>query len=103
MVRGSNPYASSTFLDDRPMHVSDDIWMKLSVQLFRTTRASRDQYTTQEMVSNDLIGQISEMINSRTGPADLAEVTAETIAIVRSLEVFSSVFCNFPEKLLKLD
>lgn len=90
------------FLDERAKRVNDDVWMELSFELVKSSRAAMNREITFEKVLNDLYAQISELADIRTGSGHSADVMAKLIAAVRNVEPFSLVCRNPPRQLQAL-
>lgn len=91
------------YLDDRDKMINDDVWMKLTFENIKLSRASRNLEVTHEKVLNDLTTQISELAGIRTGSGHSADVMAKTIAAVRGVDAFTFVFQNPPRQLHALN
>lgn len=77
--------------------------MDLFFDLPKLQRSSKNKDNRIKAVLNDLIPQISDVLDTWTGSGDSADVTAKTIANVREVEVFASVYRNPPKTLRELE
>eukprot|EP00171_Calliarthron_tuberculosum_P022068 IDg22068t1 len=91
------------FLSNRAKRVNDEIWNELSFQFIKQKREFEKLPKTNEICLNDLLAQIGDLADMRTGPGDEAVITAKTIAAVRDIDTFSIVCQNPPEKLQDLN
>lgn len=88
------------FLGHRARRVNDEIWESLSYEFVKKTRHSRKETTTHEHILADLLEQIADLSDIRTGPGSDTIIMAKTISAVRDVDVYSTV-CQNPPSILQ--
>lgn len=90
------------FLDDSAKRVNDDVWLELSLDLFKLKIASKNEKVNHKKVLNKIRRQISELANIRTGSEHSSNVMAKTIAAVSDVGAFKFLYRNPPRQLQAL-
>lgn len=93
----------SHFLDDRAKRVNEGIWVEIKFDLVKSVRSFKDHNNCNESILNDLITQISDLSDIRTGSGYLIEVMANTIAVKRRLNALAPVYFNPPKDICELE
>jgi len=91
------------FLDDRAKRVNDEVWLELTFKFVKSKRIMLNKEVSHESVLNDLLNQVSELADMRTGSGSEADVMAKTISAVREVDAFSHVCRNPPKGLQALN
>jgi len=90
------------FLEDRAKRVNDEAGFELTFNFVKSKRIMLNTEVSHESDLNDLLNQISELADMRTGYGSDEDVMAETISEVREVDAFSHVCRNPPKGLQAL-
>lgn len=71
------------FLGHRAKRVNDDVWDELSYQLVASKRKQEGKSATHEDILGDLLDQVADLADIRTGPGCDSIIMAKSIAAVR--------------------
>lgn len=77
--------------------MNDEVSMELRFDFVKSKRSMKNLDVSHEAVLNDLMNQISELVDMRTGSGSDSEVMAKTISAVRDEEEFAHI-CRKPPK-----
>lgn len=81
----------SHFLDPRAERVNDEVWEELSFEFVKKKGLFLKKSTIHEAVLEDVINQISELADMRTGPASDSIIYAKTLSSVRGTDAFKEI------------
>ena len=91
------------FLGHRARRVNDEIWDNLSYDFMMKKYGTENKTIRHEAVLKDLLCQIADLADIRTGPGSDTIIMAKTIAAVRNIDVYSVVCQNPPAKVQELN
>lgn len=91
------------FLGHRARRVSDEIWVSLSYEFVKKKRGAEKATITHEHILADLLEQIADLADSRTGPGSDTIIMAKAIAAVRDIGVYSTVCQDPPTNVIDLN
>lgn len=91
------------FLNVRTRRVNDSEWHELTFEYVKSKRSFEEKSVTHADVLTDLLGQISELSDMRTGPGSDTAIMSKTIEAVRGESVFDGIVSNPPTDLQDLN
>ena len=92
----------SQFLDKRARRVNDAVWSELTFEFLRKKREVDNQSTRYQDILADLLTQISELGEMRTGSRTDDDIMSKTLDAVRNVRAFEGICANPPEELQAL-
>ena len=90
------------FLSQRAKRVNDDIWSEISYHSVKKRREKENKSVLHEYVLSDLIDQVKDLSDIRTGPGNDSILMAKIIPSVRNVSIYSIVCQNPPVKVQEL-
>lgn len=87
------------FSDDHVKRVNDVVWLVLTFDLIYLKRASRNEGVAYEKIVSELLTQILQLADIRTGSGYASDVSTKLIAAVRGVEAFELVYRNLPRQI----
>ncbi len=91
------------FLDHRAKKVNDEVWLELMFNFVRKKRMMLNKEVSHESVLNDLLNQVYELDDMRTGSRSDEYIIAKALSAVREVDEYSYVCRNPPKGLQALN
>lgn len=93
----------SHYLNHRAKRVNDEVWDCLTYEFVRRQRSARGHSTEHEKTLSDLIERTTDLSDMRTGPGSDQVIMAKTLATVRGVSIYQTIYENPPEKITELN
>ena len=90
------------FLDKRARRVNDAVWSELTFDFLRRKREADGQSTRYQAVLADLLTQISQLGEMRTGSRSDDDIASKTLEAVKGIKAFAGICANPPEEVQAL-
>ena len=91
------------FLGDRAKRVNDEVWHELSFHYIKRRREQDGKTSSFESILDDLIIEIADLADIRTGPGSDAVIMAKTLQAVRDVKAFAMVYKHPPKEIQDLN